>query len=77
MTQSTRTGAQRSSIGRMILIGQQTVRRVIAGGECPCDLGGVLPPGTHVEGCLVAEALIHDPVVVAQARAARQERDRG
>jgi hypothetical protein len=68
-----RPGALRSSVGRMILIGQQTVRRVISGAACPlCDVGGVLPPGTHVDGCLVAEALLHDPVVVAQARAARE-----
>lgn len=58
----------RSPIGRLILIGQEAVNMAIGGKPCPlCEYR----QGEHKTGCLVGEAILRDPVVAAQAKAAK------
>lgn len=61
----------KSPIARLIMIGQQAVNQAIAGKPCPLCL---FPAGQHKPGCLVGEALLEDPLVASQARAAKERR---
>lgn len=56
------------------MIGVRIVRNALNGHPCPFCGPGM--GGTHKTGCLVAEALTHDPVFVREARA-EKEADRG
>jgi len=61
-----RPPALRSPVGRLILLGEQIVTQAIASGRCPLlSCGG--EGGQHVAGCLIGEALLHDPLVRRRA----------
>jgi hypothetical protein len=57
----------RSPVARYILIGLEALNQAMAGK--PCLYG--CRAGEHKASCLVGEAFIQDPVVAAQAKAAK------
>lgn len=58
-----------SPIAYLIRIGQATLDHVLVGGPCICKR----PNGDHAEGCLIGEAILHDPNIARRARAAKEK----